>query len=94
MKASELVRKGWCQGTAAVDKDDRPISCDDDKAVKFCALGAIHAVWLDSEMGRKLFKALVKLIGTECVADWNDLKTQTQEEVVRTLEQAEKEIGL
>jgi hypothetical protein len=89
MKAWELLSKrgAWCQGEFGIDKDGDAVYEDYiDKAVKFCAAGALLKVYGD-EKGRKMIgKARNHLIEKNSewtmLSDWNDDKERKKHQVV------------
>lgn len=80
-----LIEKGWCQNTNARSAKNRPVSASSPKAVNFCALGAITAVWLKSSNSTSSFneamRALNFVVGGH-VPTWNDMPERTQDEVL------------
>ena len=96
MKTSKLlemalkkIEKGWCQGSFAQDKNGKPVYRDSQKAVKWCAIGAIYAVntssnivdawdFLEQSLPKKHIHIPV----------WNDKNGRTKEQVINLYKRA------
>jgi len=102
MKASEYVRKGWCQGAAARDIQGNALRYDDPKAVQWCLLAAATLAFEEQKpcvsitdkrqrqvaaMQRALNKLGPKLGKDISIPDWNDQPKRTQADVIAVLEQ-------
>lgn len=81
----------WTQGLYARDADDRNVMISDERATKWCIVGALAHVTGDDdhdafcEAKRRLTKRVFDL-GYDCIADYND--SVTHEEVLRLLDDA------
>lgn len=93
MKASEYVRRGWCQKDAAQDSHGNSVSALSPDAIRFCMIAAMFralyddGVFLtDAELTEK-FNTLHNAFPCQ-VMDfmWNDAPGRTQAEVVARLE--------
>jgi hypothetical protein len=98
MKASEYVKRGWCQHHAGKDSEGAPLRMVQaygrvgglDGAVEWCASGAIYAAADNIDE----WDASLTLLGASMdipaflVARWNDHPDRTQDEVVAALEAA------
>jgi hypothetical protein len=92
MKAIDYIRKGWTQGQYARDKNGISVYSDDfEKAVCWCAIGALMAAYsIDGFCTREYEPALEKLrklVGT-CILFWNDNPQRTQAEVIEVFTRA------
>lgn len=90
MRARDLIRKGWTQGSAARDKEGRAVFCNDPKAVCFCALGALGRATLRNSVKTR-FKCNGALHDATCtsgLANWNDDPGQTKGNVLRAFTKA------
>ncbi len=88
-RAAELVAAGWCQGAMARGRTNRPCNIESDRAVSFCAEGAIRKAARDlREYGEEWFtrKAEVRL-DVDSLTAWNDERERTQREVVGALQE-------
>jgi hypothetical protein len=87
-KAADLIEPegAWTQEYMARDADGYLASVRSEKAVRFCAMGAIRRV---NRVGEDAALSFLKLaIGKDNVARWNDSIDRTQAEVVAALRQA------
>lgn len=92
MKASEYVKRGWCQGVSARDDRDRPVGPRGSAAVAWCITGAIYASLETSTFDAHYWgstDAVLESLGVSRVvglATWNDRPERTQAMVVEALE--------
>lgn len=74
--ARALIAKGWCRGTAAKDKANRPVPVGDPAACKFCSVGALWRVSPHELYG--VFDTTTKLLSSltpdQNIAGFNDSK--------------------
>lgn len=96
MKASEtlkealkLVKKGWRKGGYALDKDGNEVDYLKASAVKFCATGAILKTSIMGD-SRTPYTLMLKVINTDSIADWNDMKSRTKKQVIAAFKKAIK----
>lgn len=84
----ELLVQGWHQGSTGQDVSGRSISAMDGDAVSWCMIGAyLRAdVDLDNKGLDRVFFLIVRKIGTDNVAHWNDEPGRTKEEVLAALD--------
>lgn len=86
-KAREVLSKkgSWIQGTYATTKHGRKVDPTDPKAVRFCALGAVHRVASTRTKSAALDR-LERTVGSlgwgMYTAAYNDQIGRTQEEVL------------
>ena len=93
MLPSDYVRRGWCQGAMAEIVDGYRVSEDDERAVKWCILGAVWKAFDDDSIALRYTDELHKYIGKDVLlGNWNDELGRTQKEVVSLLEKVEKAI--
>jgi hypothetical protein len=93
--AYELVREGWCQGTAARDASGRPITPTSAFASSWSAAGALERVWGRCEdrfgLGLDAFEranlALAAAVG-DVPQSWNDADGRTASDVLDALAEA------
>lgn len=93
--AYELVREGWCQGAAARDACDRPVSPTSAFATRWSAPGALERAWARREdrfgLALDAFEranlALAAAAGGVPQA-WNDAAGRTLHEVLDALAEA------
>lgn len=106
MKASEALRAAgdilaqpgaWIQRCSARMADGTQVAVYDDRAVHWCALGALGKVTYqnaNSDWGccdaMRAFDLLRAATGADFTAGWNDRPGRTQEEVVATFRKAEQ----
>jgi hypothetical protein len=98
--AHELVREGWCQGTAARDASGRPVSATSAFATSWSAAGALERVWRRTEdrFGPALDafqRANLALAGSVGAVpqDWNDAEGRTVVEVLNALAEAQAAVA-
>ena len=88
MKALDYIRKGWTQDVFARTADGRSTSSWDSKAVCWCARGAINAAYRDDFEGKDATYNKLRSIVGYSIPRWNDNPHTTQEEVIKTFEEA------
>ena len=81
-KALQYIKKGWCKDYWARDNKGKKVYYDDASAIKFCATGAICKV---SHTNAKADQLMLKVVGGESVADWNDDPKRTKKQVIAGL---------
>lgn len=87
MKPSEYIRKGWCQGTSALDHSGTPCVPTSPAAVAWCIYGAIYAAYPEDIRKREsICQAIRNRVGQPTLPDWNDAMGRTQQEAVDLLE--------
>lgn len=96
-EAARLVRVGWCQGEYATTEFDEGVDPDDDRAVRFCAVGAVlRAAGVEGEptdgdcadLSKPLADYLTRRYGgSTSPDDWNDAEGQTAERVAAGLDE-------
>jgi len=82
--ARALIVLGWTQKCFARDANDRNVPWGGTSAVKWCMSGALQQVMV-GRIGKDhgpAIKELMKDIGNEWVAAWNDAPERTQQEVL------------
>ncbi len=79
--ARALVAKGWTQKCFARDANDRNVPWGGNGAVKWCMSGALQEAAIGKDHGPAI-KALMKDIGNEWIATWNDAPERTQQDVL------------
>lgn len=97
-KARKLIEtKGWTQVVEARDEDGNAIDYRDERAICFCALGALWraADGFESDLAVDARATLASCVHTDHIIDWNDRKRRTKEDVLaafdRAIKKAEKE---
>ena len=92
--AADLVDRGWCQGTYALDDRDKRVETCSPHAVAWCAEGALARAVFD--MGimddaeflvEKLVDAVEIRSGIHITA-WNDAKRRTSDDVSSRMREA------
>ena len=88
-RALKRIKKGWCQENYAIDKNGEDVDPCGDKAVAWCALGAIDSI-IPNEFSiiNDCEKTLLSMIKGNSISHWNDAKKRTKEEVVALFEKA------
>jgi hypothetical protein len=95
--AKELVAKGWCQGTRAMDKDGQRVDPKDPNAVRWCLLGSVAAV--SPRMVEEIYASVVlQEVARGMAGRWglhslnyisyNDDESRTHEDVLEFLDKA------
>lgn len=102
-RARQLLQRGWCQGYLARDAGGVHRYFDDERAVEFCALGAMHRADHDLRQEARgwriaVYQALLRLdavLEADGVAEWgcrvvrwNNAPERTQEEVLAAFDRA------
>lgn len=82
--AAKLIRKGWCKGHEAEDKEGNIVLPQSPEAVKWCALGAIHCVVYAGNNYKGVY--LSYRLGHIAVRE-NDAPDASSEEVAKWLEE-------
>ena len=84
MKVSELLTRGWCQGTYARDLRGQEVLLDSDEAVSWCFVGAMRRAFLgnnnDDSKWRAFYKLAADRVGS--VLGWNDKEGRTQDQAI------------
>ena len=92
LKPSDYIARGWNQHELALDKTGRLVSPADNRAVSWCALGAIMAVYpLNASAELSYWRRLTNRVGGNIVS-WNNDENRTQDEVLAVMKQIEKEL--
>jgi hypothetical protein len=87
LECARIVRRAWCQRAPAVDKDGNACGPREERAVAFCAIGAIQRICgTMSDEGHEMREALREVIGMT-IAPWND-GCETAEQVASAFEEA------
>ncbi len=96
MKAWQLIEKGWTQGASARDSYGIGVYSGDPDAICWCAIGALAAVYGDSQdeydqAFRRVVGVLTDRLGCvyPVIMQWNDAPGRTQAEVVALLKEAD-----
>ena len=101
MLPSKYLEKGWCQFVSAVDENDIPIAPNDRSAIKWCLFGSVHAAHYSGSISTtdkdNILSELACILDIELIEDisgYNDAPERTQEEVIKTMKQAEIKLDL
>lgn len=95
-RASDIIRKGWTQGTYARNEAGQPVGALDKEACQWCLRGALkradnfdHASL--SVYGIKVYQRVLQSLSNsifpQSLASWNDEKGRTQADVIKILEE-------
>ena len=93
MKAWELLeQKGWCQGVYARNLYGRKVDPHHKSACRFCLLGALDKIYDATsiammEAKQALYQHVIP--HNMGLAEWNDTKGRTREEVIEALRKAD-----
>lgn len=88
MRALELIKMGWTQGSKARDMDGKSCLFSGLPPVAWCAYGALETAYPSWE-GMKAALARVRdVLGSNAIMAWNDEPGRTQVEVVAVFEKA------
>lgn len=104
VRASNLVRKGWCQNFCATDREGNVVATDSPRAAKWCAFGAIRAVRrhemkfcvTEAEQDQLAIsedEALTALGGFSEIVNYSEALGRTQAEVVARFDAAIREMS-
>lgn len=101
MKPSEYIKKGWCQGTLARNKNLKPVLPKSSEAKRWCASGAIYASsGLDKYDYAKVMRQVIlvhypRFKGcTSVIIAFNDYKYTYSHAVLKIMLEVEKILGL
>jgi hypothetical protein len=85
IRARGFVERGWCRGAEARDADGNSVRPRDDRAIAWCAYGAlVKAVVPPSMMcagigdGHPVYRRFVDAIDGENIGDFNDRQETVQ----------------
>jgi hypothetical protein len=89
-QARALIETGWCRGSSARDAKGLVTPFGGEKAVSFCASGAlVHLSYCMTKAFRDASAALHKAVGAfGSLAYWNDAPERTKEEVLAAYDRA------
>jgi len=88
IRARGLLERGWCRGAQALDADGEPVWGDSDRAVVWCAYGALCAAGMP--LGAHNHPAVHRLTGGRdgfFLADFNNAQ-ETVEPVLAAFDRA------
>lgn len=91
LRAAELVGRGWCQGTYALDAEGRQVDPTQPEAVAWCVAGAMIRAAFElapniADAQSLYSEAYARFIGQAgSVATWNDRRGRTKDEVIEEL---------
>lgn len=87
VRPSDIVIRGWCQGSHAARRDDSPCkTITDPLACRFDVLGAVLVARLRGyDPGRKVSHLIASMNSFKTLSLWNDAPERTQAEVVAIL---------
>ena len=87
------IKKGWCKGAGARNKNNKPVEWKSIQATKYCVVGAIFstkfATYYEQEKAHVCFFS-ANNIPPNVTATWNDNKKRTKKQVVAAFEKAIK----
>jgi hypothetical protein len=102
-EARRLVRRGWCQGAHARDRDGLEVPSWSEEARSWSLLGALLSSWHrqdsqgDTDVVAQLAEAhalgeatevLGEVVGTAALDRWNDSAQRTKKDVVAVMDVA------
>jgi hypothetical protein len=87
MKAWQLVEKGWCQQSWALDENYIAVEEDSPSACKWCSFGAIIAAYKGDRS--EVIDRFREVIGGGNILVWNDAPDRTQAQVVAAMKAAD-----
>lgn len=87
LECARIVRRAWCQKAPAKDAEGNACGPHEERAVAFCAIGAIQRVCgVLSQEGHEMREALREVVGMT-IAPWND-ECETADQVASAFEEA------
>ncbi len=92
MKAWQAIEKeeNWLRGNLAQDQEGNAIEPESTKAIRFCALGALHHCYGPNEYG-KVYDKVITLLGKtrvdNFISSWNNDPATRHEDVVSLLKE-------
>src|SRR5271170_6750272 len=72
IRARGFLERGWCQNTLARDADGNAIEPISERAVAWCAIGAVDAIRIPCNMGVKPALRRLEAATGEPINDFND----------------------
>lgn len=87
-EAAKIVDLGWTQGASARNIHNRPTSALNDEACSWCAIGALRKVSdtrLHDKVAAVLGLPLTPILSLHPLAEFNDARGRTKEEVIAKL---------
>ena len=95
-RAAELVKGGWCQHYAALDKAGYSVKASSMEAVQWCLLGGLARA--SCEQGNKwlysaAYEYLTQQLGIHHPSSWNDSELATQGASGRSSTNRSQEVG-
>lgn len=88
IRARSFIERGWCQNAVALDDNHRPCGVTDERAVAWCAHGALVASGV--EPGAKTHPAMIRLcaaMGDSIIGNFND-RQETVEPILAAFDRA------
>lgn len=93
--AYDLVERGWCQGTAALNEAGDSVEPDSAAAQRWSATGALTRVWRESDVDDELGLGALQFANLALSAAvnhvpklWNDLPDRRQQDVLEAFVRA------
>lgn len=80
MKAYEFIEKGFCRNMFAIDLEGRRVPAKSQRAVAWCAMGAIDAAY-NGEITENKWDLLLESLkenNATCIVRWSDHSTQKE----------------
>ena len=92
-KMRTIIEKGWCQRALARDRDENVVSAYDEKATKFCLVGALSvAIRYNFDLRASIKARLTKIVQErwDCkeLVIFNDNLFTRHEEVLELMDRA------
>lgn len=95
INAKNLIsdKKHWCKKTEAKDSSGHPVSVYSEKAVRWCALGAIKRVYPEFSLfkeGWAAIQLMTKYIPDNypTITEYNDYPSRTHEQIMKWFDKA------
>jgi hypothetical protein len=88
-RAKALIKKGWCKGSFARDKNGMGVPFNSPQAVKFCMLGAVYraAGSSSNNLATDLYHILCKVM-PNTVSYFNDKFGRKKSQILAKFDQA------
>lgn len=94
-RTKEYLKKGWCQHSLAMTKDDKAVTVHDPEAIKWCLIGAIFRAsddirneFPETRCHDRAPMSIIASLIKEPVPTWNDAPGRRKEDVLKLIETA------
>lgn len=83
LKIRATIKKGWCQGAFAYDKDNNCVGANSSKAIKWCLVGACNKIMRQGDFSNEVQNLLFDTtMNPVSLSVWNDDRMRKKKQVL------------